>query len=290
MPKIVLPENIKKLKAQLESANNLIDYFLVCGVSPNICKEKYLYDILNKNYIENLKAKLKPTILSKFPDFDLSIDTIDDEIINYCFPKGFIPQNLYNGIAPKSYSIILDNNLFSSEHPQKYLTCLLFYEKVSEYKKLQLFIENRNPTPGDYLDDDERETLSSTIEKREMGLSLESFDNSDSRETVQNNSSLMTALYNMDNDNSLHRCNNLKTKGGKLKYFFIPKCLCIVSIHPYIKLFERILINIYQYSQTNQSIPIEKIITNLIIEVPMPPRGLYSINYLLIDDLFTLIN
>ena len=42
MPKIVLPENIKNLKSQLELANNLIDYFLVCGVSPNICREKYL--------------------------------------------------------------------------------------------------------------------------------------------------------------------------------------------------------------------------------------------------------
>ena len=290
MPKIVLPENIKKLKAQLETANNLIDYFLVCGVSPSICKEKYLYDINNKNYIENLKNKLKPAILSKFPDFDLSIDTIDEEIINYCFPKGFHPQNLYNGVAPKSYSIILDNNLFSSEHPQKYLTCLLFYEKVSEYKKLQLYIENRNPTPNDLLDDDERETISASSNIKKEFISLDSFDNSNGRDTLENNSSAMSALYNIDNSNVLQRCNNLKTKGGKLKYFFIPKCICIVSIHPYIKLFEKILLNIYQYSQTNQIIPIEKIITNLIIEVPMPPRGLYSINYLLIDDLFTLIN
>ena len=290
MPKIVLPENIKKLKAQLETANNLIDYFLVCGVSPSICKEKYLYDINNKNYIENLKNKLKPAILSKFPDFDLSIDTIDEEIINYCFPKGFHPQNLYNGVAPKSYSIILDNNLFSSEHPQKYLTCLLFYEKVSEYKKLQLYIENRNPTPNDLLDDDERETISASSNIKKEFISLDSFDNSNGRDTLENNSSAMSALYNIDNSNVLQRCNNLRTKGGKLKYFFIPKCICIVSIHPYIKLFEKILLNIYQYSQTNQIIPIEKIITNLIIEVPMPPRGLYSINYLLIDDLFTLIN
>ena len=292
MPKIVLPKNIAKLKAQLETANNLIDYFLVCGVSPSICKEKYLYDIKNPKFLENLTKKLKPSILSKFPEFDLSIDTIDEEIINYCFPKGFAPKNSYNEIPPKTFSIILDNNLFSAEHPQKYLICLLFYEKISDYKKLQLNIENRKSTPEDYLDDDERET---TMERRGTGISISATDNSEEgRQTMEPPSSVMNALYDTNNNKKeLLRCNNINTlrnKGGKLKYFHIPKCICFVSIHPYIKLFEKILLNIYHYSQGNQDIPIEKIITNLIIEVPIPPRGLYSINYILLDDLFTLIN
>ena len=292
MPKIVLPKNIAKLKAQLETANNLIDYFLVCGISPSICKEKYLYDIKNPKFLENLTKKLKPSILSKFPEFDLSIDTIDEEIINYCFPKGFAPKNSYNEIPPKTFSIILDNNLFSAEHPQKYLICLLFYEKISDYKKLQLNIENRKSTPEDYLDDDERET---TMERRGTGISISSTDNSEEgRQTMEPPSSVMNALYDTNNNKKeLLRCNNINTlrnKGGKLKYFHIPKCICFVSIHPYIKLFEKILLNIYHYSQGNQDIPIEKIITNLIIEVPIPPRGLYSINYILLDDLFTLIN
>ena len=197
MPKIVLPENIKKLKAQLETANNLIDYFLVCGISPSVCKEKYLYDIKNQKYLENLSKKLKPSILSKFPDFDLSIDTIDEEIINYCFPKGFSPLNSYNGIPPKTFSIILDNNLFSSEHPQKYLICLLFYEKISDYKKLQLNIENRKQTPEDYLDDDERET---TMERRETGLSINSINDTISRQTMENPSSVMSVLYDINNN------------------------------------------------------------------------------------------
>ena len=291
MPKIKLPENIKKLKSQLELGNNLIDYFLVCGVNPSICREKYLYDITNKKYLENLSKKLKPTILSKFPEFDLSIDTIDDEIINYCFPKGFAPINSSNNISPKTFSIILDNNLFSTEHPQKYLVCLLFYEKVSEYKKLQLNIENRKPTPADFLEDD-RETVTTLMDRRESGISISSFEGVDDRQTLDNNSTptdVMSALYGKK---ELLRCNNIqnKSKGGKLKYFYIPKCICIVSIYPYIKLFEKMLLNIYQYSQITVEIPIEKIITNLIIEVPMPPRGLYSIHYLLIDDLFTLTN
>ena len=291
MPKINLPDNIKKLKSQLETANNLVDYFLVCGVSPSICKERYLYDITNQKYLENLKNKLKPKILSKFPEFDINIDTIDDEIINYCFPTGFTPIYSYNNIPPKSFSVILDNNLFSSDYPQKYLTCLLFYEKVSQYKRLQLYVENRKPTPNDYLDDD-RETVGSLIERRESNISIASIGSSENRITMQNNSPVFNDLYNMGNKSEVPRTNNINSTntGGKLKYYFIPKCICLVSIHPYIKLFEKILINIYNYSLTNQKIPIEKIITNLIIEVPIPPRGLYSIHYILIDDIFTLIN
>ena len=295
MPKILLPENIKKLKSQLESANNLIDYFLVCGVHPNICREKYLYDITNKTYFENLKEKLKPTILSKFPEFDISTDTIDDEIINYCFPKGFSPMNSYNPMPPKSFSVILDNNLFSTEHPQKYLTCLIFYESLISYKKLQLSIENRKATPNDFLDDDdnnnERESTLTNADKGNKKIRLTTFEINDTRQTMDNPPLQIDEFYDSENRNTqLFRCDNIKNKVGKLKFFYIPKIICIVSIHPYIKLYERILLNIYEYTQGNKNIPIEKIITNLIIEVPIPPRGLYSIHYLLADEIFTLIN
>ena len=186
MPKINLEKNMKQLKSQLEASNNLVDYFLICGVSPSICKEQYLYDITNQKYLENLKSKLKPKILSKFPEFDLSKDTIDEEIINYCFPKGFSPVYSCNGIETKIFSVILDNNLFSSDYPQKYLTCLLFYEKVSQYKILQLNIENRSPNQSDkdLLEDDDRETVASSMESRKSGISIISMKPPDNRQTL----------------------------------------------------------------------------------------------------------
>jgi len=263
MPKKVLPEYAEKLKSQLETSNNLIDYFLLCGVEPILCKEKYLYDIKSPEYLEILKSKLKPKILSKFPEFDISTNTIDEEIINYVFPDGFEPKYSTNELPPKSFSIILDNNLFSSDNPQKYLTCLLFYEPISKYKKLQLNIENRKPTVKDLLDDDIDEI---------------------------SNNSVMNSLYDSVND-MVPKETVIQLK---LKNFYIPKCICLVSIHPYIKLCEKILTNIYLYSTSSenvgQNIPLEKIITNLIIEVPVSPRGLYSIQYILIDDAFTLTN
>jgi hypothetical protein len=185
MPKINLPEDMKKLKSQLETSNSLVDYFLVCGVSPSICNESYLYDLNSQKDLENLKSKLKPKIISKFPEFDLSKDSIDEEIINYCFPKGFSPVYSYNGIEPKAFSVILDNNLFSSDYPQKYLTCLLFYEKVSQYKLLQLNIENRKPTDKEKdLLEDERKSVMSTIDNRKSGISMISVNSSEKRPTM----------------------------------------------------------------------------------------------------------
>ena len=50
-------ENIQLLKSELNKANNLIDYFLVIGINPNICLNDFLYekDIneLNKEDYEN---------------------------------------------------------------------------------------------------------------------------------------------------------------------------------------------------------------------------------------------
>lgn len=55
--KIKLPQNIQKLKETLETGNNLVDHFLVCGVDPSIYKDEDLYDFLNDNYLQNLEKK-----------------------------------------------------------------------------------------------------------------------------------------------------------------------------------------------------------------------------------------
>ena len=54
MPKKIYPENIQKLKEQLETGNNLIDYFFVCGVSPSICINEEIYNISDDNYLDIL--------------------------------------------------------------------------------------------------------------------------------------------------------------------------------------------------------------------------------------------
>ena len=69
-------------------------------------------------------------------------------------------------------------------------------------------------------------------------------------------------------------------KSNKYKNFYIPKCLCIVSVHPYIDKFEEILRTIYELAINNnysKNILIDQIIEKLIIETPKIPRGLRRI-------------
>ena len=140
-----LPQNIQKLKESLETGNNLIDHFLVCGFDPSICKDEDLYDLSHENYLENLEKKLSnPKIISKFPEFDNNNDSIDEGILSYCFYNGFKPiKSEFKMKGRNIFSVILDNNLCSSEYPQKYLTCCVFYEKISLYKKLEEEIEKK---------------------------------------------------------------------------------------------------------------------------------------------------
>jgi len=74
-------------------------------------------------------------------------------------------------------------------------------------------------------------------------------------------------------------------KQRKLKNIYIPKCICLVSVHPFCNDLLSILEAIYSYTSSNTKLkrPLEKIIENLVIEIPLPPRGLYSINYELFD-------
>ena len=70
-----------------------------------------------------------------------------------------------------------------------------------------------------------------------------------------------------------------KTSNEKYKNYYIPKCLCIVSVHPYIDKFENILKTIYDLTFSNNypTLFMDHIIEKLIIETPKIPRGLRRI-------------
>ena len=228
-----LPENIVKIKNLFETGNNLIDYFLICGCEPSILfKEKFFFNLSTDKdtNLNKLSEILKPKILSKFPEFDDKNNIINDELLYYCFPYGFQPyyDDSGNKLMEETFSIILNDNIFSSEYPQKYMTCLLFYENLAQYKE-------------SYKE----------IYKNENNINNENID--------------------------------------KYKFYIIPKSIIIISKYPYTSIFPEILNSIYNYFlSSEQKIPIEKIITNLVIEVPMAPRGLYYIDFTLINKDLTL--
>ena len=311
MPKVQLPPSLAKLKEVLESGHNLVDHFLVCGIPPQTCIQDFLYDTKNPKYAEIFKETIKPSLISRFPEFDNSIDSVDDEIVNYCFPNGFKPVISNDYFLDKEtsfYTLILDNNLFSIEHPQKYLSCLLFYEDINSYSDLKHELEKQNKGKNDILEIDEVEE--NEIEQENSNNNIDGNKNKNNNKTSNKNSNELKSqnifksllikgkseeITLNKNNNDFKPFNKLNSSvqiGTSLKrstrideketYIYIPKVICLVSIHPYIKTFKKILKSIYSYyfdKNNKKEIPLEKIIASLIIEVPIPPRGLYSIHY-----------
>ena len=256
-------KDYKDIKEKLDKGNNFIDYFLVIGQEPIIYREKWLYtedlDTLNKKH----KEQFKPKIISSFPPFEKSTIAFDESILMHIFPNGYKLIRARQKPKSKVFSFILDNNYYNLDYPQKYLTCLICYESIAQYKILQELENNEL----DYT----------KIDKKKI------------------NSQPYADIY-------------------------IPKCILIMSLYPFFGEFEKIITEIYSYSQnlvfkaidlSSQTVkslserkvsyrrmstftevikeklpevPIEKIVENLLIELPVPPRGVAKVTYYLNEE------
>ena len=127
---------------------NLFQQFFVIGLDPSICYNLYKLDItiLDPEF-------LIPKVISKYPNTSLPYINIPDSFVaSHCFPKGILGllNNLkeYNDekLNEKSqikevFSFSLDNlvvqDYTSSLRTNKvYYNCLLFYEKLENFKNL----------------------------------------------------------------------------------------------------------------------------------------------------------
>jgi hypothetical protein len=259
-------DNLNKLKSELNKGNNFIDYFLILGLDPKICLKDFIYES-NINEINSVyKEELSPRILSKFPPFDKSYVNIDENILNYVFENSQIKLQKFNKY-PKNeiFTFLLDNYFFSLTYPHKYVTCLLFYESLYNYKKLQEKI---------LLQENKYNFVNNKIKSCQFDINSISNYNSSDATTV---SSRTFTNYN-SNKNLIHQ-------KKKLEHIYIPKVIVFVSVHPFFKEHEKILNGILKYSKIeNLNIPLEKIILNILEEIPIPPRGLYQVTYQLLNE------
>ena len=203
---ISLTEDEKKFFSE---DNNFIEYFIEIGVTPNIFSNN---NIIPESNFNEINSKLKPEIISKFPYFDKQSMSIDSSIIDFIFPKGYKAVLSANYPKPELYSLILDNQFYSSVYSYKYITCLVFYESLITYKKI-----------------------------------YDSYSNNQKS--------------NIDNFNNI----------------FIPKCLCLASVHPSINKFELILKAIYENFEMRKNYFLDLIIEKLISQTPKIPHGLKKI-------------
>ena len=141
----IYKDSMNKAKTELNKGNNLMDYFLVMGIEPSFCEHDDLYELTAKELNSKYNEELTPKIITKYPPFNKTYVNIDDGILNHCFHNKFeIKEYKSSPPQPEIFTFILDNYLFSIDHPQKYVTCFVFYENLSQYKELYDTIKRSN--------------------------------------------------------------------------------------------------------------------------------------------------
>jgi len=190
---------LNTLMKDLDRGNNLIDFFLVIGLNEKTIFDDFLYE----NDLNTLNARIKPDIVSKFPPFDKKIIAIDDNIINHCFPNGYKIRESNGFLKPESFCFVLDNSLFSLKFPQKYISCLIFYEKLENYSRIHNTYKNFE-FEGKEEGNSHKNTSESINDelKRQTNLSDDTKISTlgcDGRSTITiNNSFLQTDTKNLD--------------------------------------------------------------------------------------------
>ena len=312
-----LDKLFKDLEDKLNEGYNFVDYFLTIGSNPSIFQNNWLYESSLSTLNTKYKEELKPIFINRFPSKDKKLVGFDERIIQLCFPNGFEILEFNKQPDYKIFSIVLDNNYFSINYPFKYVVCLRFYESISNYKKLydkyneskqmnaprdsDININNNNHIEeGDNITSKSLHLPISNMQKKYYSKKdIKYCKNGDIYFPEPLDGDLSEINYNMSdtqlkfdfsknskkNKNFEKYDNNNNIKKNEYKKYYIPKCICLISLYPFINELSKIIKIIYQYSLIEKQVyPLEKIINNLLIEVPTPPKGIYSIEYSLINE------
>ena len=312
-----LDKLFKDLEDKLNEGYNFVDYFLTIGSNPLIFQNDWLYESSLPTLNTKYKEELKPIFINRFPSKDKKLVGFDERIIQLCFPNGFEILEFNKQPDYKIFSIVLDNNYFSINYPFKYVVCLRFYESISNYKKLydkyneskqmnvprdsDININNNNDIEeGHNITSKSLHLPISNMQKKYYSkIGIKYCKNGDIYFPEPLDGDLSEINYNMSdtqlkfdfsknskkNKNFEKYDNNNNIKKNEYKKYYIPKCICLISLYPFINELSKIIKIIYQYSLIEKQVyPLEKIINNLLIEVPTPPKGIYSIEYSLINE------
>ena len=76
---------------------------------------------------------------------------------------------------------------------------------------------------------------------------------------------------------------SLNPQGSRL---YIPRCLCILSIWPYVAAFREYLAQLYRLATSTDCMkaPIERYVMNLCMEIPAPPPGSFEVKISILDS------
>ena len=255
------------LQNELNMTKTFCEYFLIIGIDPKISMRTYLYNTEPNELLKFYDNEIKPEILTKFPPMKKDSINIDNTIIDLCFQDGFGLKEFSTEPKKEIFNFLLDNYFYSIDHPHKYITCLKFYESLEKYHQLKDLIQKIMGI-----------TFDGKIPKYDGGQStVSNFLNLD--EQIKEGLNLSNASNKSDEplDDIL-----LKKMKNKIKNYYFPKVICLISLEPFYKEQGLILNQIYNYSNNNsikRNAPLEKIVLNILCNIPMPTNGVFDISY-----------
>ena len=255
------------LQSELNMTKTFCEYFLVIGIDPKISMRTYLYNTEPHEILKFYSNEIKPEILTKFPPMKKSSINIDNSIIDLCFQDGFGLEEFSSKPKLEIFNFLLDNYFYSIEHPHKYITCLKFYESLEKYHELKDLLQKKMGISYD-----------GKIPKYDGGKSnVSHYLNLD--EAI--NEGLNLSIDSNKSDDPFDDI-ILKKKINKIRHYYFPKVICLISLQPFYKEQEIMLTQIYNYfinSSMKKNIPLEKIVLNILCNIPMPTNGVFEINY-----------
>lgn len=267
-------KNILEFKQRINSPGNLIEYFAIVGLDPKIASKNFLYQLSPSDISEIYSDELKPKLITKYPPIKKSYINIDKNICEICFPKGIKIEKYKTQPEPIIYRFLLGNDFYSIEYPIKYMTCLKFFESLNKYKTLQNKLNENN------------------CQDKYNNINNISFDNNndlkfffnDLKDVKEKNNNKKRNKSEKNKNNKKYLFSNDKTSID-LNCLYIPKIICFISLKPQYKIHEKILYQLYNYYNLNEiKIPIEKIIINILCNIPLPPRGIHTYQYTMAKD------
>ena len=252
-------KNIKKFQQRMNKPGNLFEYFAIIGINPKMASNNCLYEL-------SQKLEFKPELITKYPPINKSYINLDEDICELVFPQNIKIEKFNNKPEPEIFRYLLGNSYYSVEYPLKYLTCLKFYESLEQYQELQTKI----------LKQKKNISFDLNINDNNNNYSTEFFH--ENKNSTRNKSQKIKNLKK-NNFNTNPNSNN------NLSQYYIPKIICFISIKPCYKLHEKILYQLYNYISLKKiKIPIEKIVLNILCNIPIPPRGIHIYQYHMVND------
>ena len=264
-------KNIYEFKERMNKASNLIEYFAIIGLDPKISTKDFLYE-LSPSYISKLHSEeLKPKLITKYPPINKPYINIDENICELCFPENIIKiEKFKTQPEPIINYFLIGNDFYSIEHPIKYVTCLKFYENLEQYKTLQkrINIEEKNKNKNNSFENDNKDILLFNEEKKVINNNLNKKRNNSQK--IKNIKKYISSKENIENN---------------LNNYYLPKVICFISLKSNYKLQANILYQLYNYYKLKKvKIPIEKIVLNILCNIPLPPRGIHAYQYIMSKD------